>query len=59
MSNLWYPKQSPIITLAGMGGGATALGITRSAAPPTRGADGGDGYGYSIDEVLLQLNQMQ
>ena len=50
MSNLWYTKQSPIITLAGMGGGATALGITRSAAPPTRGADGGDGYGYSIDE---------
>ena len=50
MINLWYPKQSPIITLAGMGGGATSLGISRGASPPTQGADTGDGYGYSIDE---------
>ena len=49
MSNLWYPKQSPIITLVGMSGGATSLGISRGG-PPIRGADGGDGYGYSIDE---------
>ena len=49
MSNLWYPKQSPIITLAGMGGGATSLGISRGG-PPSQGADTGDGYGYSIDE---------
>ena len=49
MNNLWYPKQSPIITLVGMSGGATSLGISRGG-PPIRGADGGDGYGYSIDE---------
>ena len=49
MINLWYPKQSPIITLAGMGGGATSLGISRGG-PPSQGADTGDGYGYSIDE---------
>ena len=41
MSNLWYPKQSPIITLTGMGGGSTSLGISRGG-PPTRGADSGD-----------------
>ena len=49
MSNLWYPKQSPIITLVGMSGGATSLGISRGG-PPSQGADTGDGYGYSIDE---------
>ena len=48
MNNLWYPKQSPIITLTGMSGGATSLGISRGEAPPEGGV--GDGHGYTITQ---------
>ena len=36
--------------LTGMGGGATSLSIALAGGPPARGADSGDGYGYSIDD---------
>ena len=52
MSILWYPsvKQAPLMGLTGMGGGATSLSIALAGGPPARGADSGDGYGYSIDD---------